>query len=84
MNSNSVTQSFSLLTLATVVFISGILPAHAESTNFTAANEANFVTNQPEQTNTIPNSSATLLTIEPIQPQTAKTPETTGTQEVRH
>ncbi|MBD2534067.1 hypothetical protein H6G97_32830 [Nostoc flagelliforme FACHB-838] len=81
MNSNSITRSFSLLTLATVVVISGILPAYAESTNFTA-HEANFVTNQPEQINTIPNSSATLLTTEPIQPQTAQTPETTGTQEV--
>lgn len=53
MNSNLVTHSSSLLTLATVVVISSILPAHAESANFTAVDEANFVTKQPEQINTI-------------------------------
>lgn len=81
MNINFYQSASTLLTLATVVFISGILPAHAENTNFTAVDQTNPVTNQltndPEQINVNPHNPASTLRIE-----TTQNPSTIESQEV--
>ncbi|BAB74333.1 hypothetical protein ACN23B_13210 [Anabaena sp. FACHB-709] len=68
MNTNFINRTSTLLTVASVVIISSVLPAYAENENFTA-DEANVI-NQPEQINANPNTSTTSLTTETIQQQT--------------
>jgi hypothetical protein len=80
MNTNFFTRTSTLFTVASVILISSVLPAYAEKANFTA-DEANVI-NQPEQINANPNTSATPLTTDTIQPPTAQTPSAIESQTV--
>lgn len=80
MNTNFFKRTSTLLTLVTVAVIGSTLPARAENTNPTSVDAASSVTNltanQPKQVSETPGTaltSASALTGEPKQPQTAQT-----------